>query len=223
MLCSRKSYRNLQQNCQAVVAAEKATALTSFQSKVGDILATTRLPFRLPTDALFPNLQKFLDQYEWAQERYSMYALQGPSQAAKTSFAKSLFRRPFLVTVQGQRSLDLRGFEYGSHDALILDNLNSFQIVLDQRAVLQANNDVHKLGESTTGIYSYSVYLWAVPILLTLDLDVAASKEMAESEWLRANILLDVLPEQATCYMQDVRRLVPMTEVPRFGLAQLTH
>lgn len=51
--------------------------------------------------------------------RYMMYALQGPSQAAKTSFAKQLFQKPFVVTVQNSTTLNLKDFIYGHHDALL--------------------------------------------------------------------------------------------------------
>ena len=61
-----------------------------------------------------------MDQFRWAKDRYSIYALQGQSQATKTSFVKSLFSRPL---VQGQDSLNLQKFQYGHHGALILDNL----------------------------------------------------------------------------------------------------
>lgn len=213
LLSCKKSFRTLQQNAQAVAAAEKTEAMKSLQAKVAAALASTRLPFRSTSDPLFPQLPTFFEQHLWVKDRYKMYALQGPSQAAKTSFAKALFRNPFVITVQGQRSLDLRGFEHEKHDALVLDNVNSFQVVLDHRALLQSNNDVHKLGESTTGIYSYSVYLWGVPIMITLDLDVDAKTELEQSEWLRANVLLDVLPQGATCYVQGTVNKVPKAAV----------
>ncbi|CAE7530266.1 mcfG, partial [Symbiodinium microadriaticum] len=90
------------------------------------------------------------------------------AEAAKTSFAKSLFKCPLVLTVQGATTLNLREFKYGQHDGLILDNLNDFQFILDYRAILQANNDTHRLGDSSTGMYAYQVYLWATPIVLTL-------------------------------------------------------
>ena len=52
--------------------------------------------------------------------RYQLYALQGPSQSAKTSFIESLYRNPFVVTVQGITTLNLSTFEYGVRDALCL-------------------------------------------------------------------------------------------------------
>ena len=45
--------------------------------------------------------------------------------------------------------------------------------VLDYRALFQANNDVHTLGDSKTGMYSYDVWIWRVPIVVTVDLSAA--------------------------------------------------
>ena len=95
---------------------------------------------------LFPSLAGFLEQFQWAKDRYHLYALKGPSQAAKTSFMKSLFKNPFVLTIQGHDVLDLRGFEYGTHDALIIDNLVTWDLILKHRAMLQSNADIHLLG-----------------------------------------------------------------------------
>ena len=66
----------------------------------------------------------------------------------------------------------MQSFRYGHHDAFILDNLVEWSLVLKYRALLQANVDVHVLGESATGIYSYPVFLWGIPVCITLDADV---------------------------------------------------
>ena len=41
--------------------------------------------------------------------------------------------------------------------------------VLDHRALFQSNNSIHTLGISQTGIYSYRVWLYRVPIVVTVD------------------------------------------------------
>jgi hypothetical protein len=130
---------------------------------------------------------------------------------------KSLFKEPFVVTIQGQDVLNLQAFQYGHHDALILDNLIDWSLVLKFRALLQANVDLHRLGESATGIYSYSVFLWAVPVCVTLDSDVDC-QPFYESEWLQANVFMDTLPEGAKCYIEGDRPRVPMTEMPNLAL-----
>ena len=147
-----------------------------------------------------------------------LYILQGPSRAAKTSFTKSLFARPFVYTCQDGDTLDLRGFRYGHHDALILDNLVDFSLILKYRALLQANNDEHRLGQSATGMYSYGVYLWATPILATVDLEVDAVGAIAASEWLSANVLLDRIPQGEVCFMPGAQLQIPMSRMPAFGL-----
>ena len=163
---------------------------------------------------LFPQLATFLEQFKWAKDRYSVYALQGPSQAAKTSFVKALFQNPFVVTIQGQESLNLQKFVYGHHDALILDNLVDWSLVLKHRALLQSNLDMHTLGESATGVYAYKVYLWAVPVCMTLDIDVDM-EPYHSSEWLRANVLLDVLPTGAKCFEDGERPRIRMADMPQ--------
>jgi hypothetical protein len=187
-----------------------------YQKMVREKLKDTRLKFRDITDPLFPNLPNFMAQFEWMDDRYKMYALQGPSRAAKTSFIKSLFANPFVLTVQNATTLNLSKLVYGVHDALVLDNINSFKIVLDHRALLQANTDEHLLGESATGCYAYYTFLWAMHVVLTLDSDVNAQKEFKASDWLRSNVLLDVLPSGATCFIEGVRPRVPMSAVPPF-------
>jgi hypothetical protein len=39
---------------------------------------------------------------------------------------------------------------------------------MDHR-LLEANNDFHTLGESKTGMYSYQVWLWRIPIVVTIE------------------------------------------------------
>jgi hypothetical protein len=213
LLQCRRSFKAMVTNLEAVVLAEKQEALIDFQEVVVGKINATKLPFRGLDDPLFPQLSAFFQQFEYAKERYAIYALQGPSQAAKTSFAKSLFRNPFVITVQGEALLDLRAFVYGSHDAVIIDNLVSFDLILKYRALLQSNTDLHRLGESTTGIYSYTVFLWAVPVLVTLDIDVDTAPYF-RSDWLQTNVLLDSLSQGSKCYVDGARPLVNMRDMP---------
>ena len=58
--------------------------------------------------------------------------------------------------------------------------------VLNYRALFQANNDIHTLGDSRTGVYSYDVWLWRVPIVVTVDLSAAWNPA---EPWIQANSL----------------------------------
>ena len=54
---------------------------------------------------------------------------------------------------------------------------------VDFRVLFQTNNDIHTLGESKTGIYSY-VWLWSVPIVFTVDLRATWDPDEI---WMKAN------------------------------------
>ena len=72
--------------------------------------------------------------------RYRFLVLHADSRAGKTSFAESLFQNPFVVTVEDNPELDLKGFDRAVHDGVVLDNCNSFGQLLKWRALLQARN-----------------------------------------------------------------------------------
>ena len=50
------------------------------------------------------------------------------------------------------------------------------------------------------------------------DLDVDSRAAWSTSEWLRANIFLDVLGDGDTCYHDTPRVAIPMTIIPRLVL-----
>ena len=123
-------------------------------------------------------------QYGQNQGRYKFLVLWGASCTEKSSLERSIGKCPFVQTVQNADALDLREYSSEKHDVIVLDNLNDQQFVLDNRAVLQANNDIHTFAESKTGIYSYSVWLWRVPIIMTVD---DRAKWNSEDRWVKEN------------------------------------
>ena len=58
------------------------------------------------------------------------------------------------------------------------------KFILDYRAMFQANNDIHTLGDSKTGCYSYDVWLWRVPIVVTIDMSAEWDQQ---DPWIQAN------------------------------------
>ena len=71
------------------------------------------------------------------------------------------------------------------------------KFVLDSRALFQANNDMHTLGESKTGIYSYQVWLYQVPIVVTVDM---SAKWTPAEPWIKDNCV-DIYLD-GPCYNQ---------------------
>ena len=115
------------------------------------------------------------DQYQLTKMRYKFLVLRGGSQTGKSTLAKHIgelfgWRRPFTQTVQSAESPDLRGYRSTEHGYIIFDNVNNMDFVLRERVLFQANNDLHTLGGSRTGKYAYSVWLFAVPLVVTVDL-----------------------------------------------------
>ena len=76
-------------------------------------------------------------------------------------------------TLQSATDLDLRNYDPDFHSYFLFDNVNDMKFVLDQRALFQSNNDVHTLGESKTGMYSYDVWLFQVPLVVTVDFEAS--------------------------------------------------
>ena len=70
------------------------------------------------------------------------------------------FGRPFVQTVQNAERAGPKLFDRKTHGRTMFDNANHMKFILDQRALFQANNNIHARGESKMGIYSYDVWLY---------------------------------------------------------------
>ena len=104
------------------------------------------------------------------------------------------FGQAFTQTVQDAPAPDLAKYDAQKHGYLLFDNVNSHTFILDSRALFQANSDVHTLGVSRTFMYSYSVWLWKVPMVTVDD-----SAEWDSTEpWIAENAIEVLLP--GPCY-----------------------
>ena len=77
----------------------------------------------------------------------------------------------------------------------MFDNVHDMKFVLDYRVRSRANNDLHTLGLTKTGRYSYDVWLWTVPIIVTVDL---TARRDPQELWIRDNCFEVVL--QGPCW-----------------------
>ena len=119
----------------------------------------------------FSDVKKWEDTFLTVRPRYQFLILHADSRAGKTSFAESRFQNPFVVTVEDNPDLDLKGFDRAVQDGIVLDNCNSFGQLLGWRALLQARNTKTKGGQSATQMYAYAQYLFMIPIIATVDFD----------------------------------------------------
>ena len=134
--------------------------------------------------------------FEEVEERYKMLVLHGPSRTGKSRFARSLFGldRTFVVDVQHAEHPDLRGYRRHEHLAVLLDEVASPQFIVSNKKLLQAHVDGALLGQSSTQMFTYEVFLWRTPMILTTnnwDLSGLAADEL---EWVAANCVAVHVP-----------------------------
>ena len=177
----RVGYVNRAKQVEAVRARERSAAQQKRRSEVAAQLAPLQNEFRAE---VWSSLGPWFSQYQEVLPRYKFLVLQGASRTGKSTLARSLGGTPFIQTVQSALSPDLRGYDPHVHNYILFDNVNDMSFVLDYRALFQANNDVHTLGDSKTGMYSYDIWIWRVPIVITVDL--SADWDQAEP-WIHAN------------------------------------
>ena len=124
--------------------------------------------------SILEQLTPWHSQYRTVLPRFKLLVLRGASRTGKSTLARSLAAMlgasgsPSVQTVQSAESPDLRSYSAQQHPYIVFDNVNDQSFVFNHRALFQANNDIHTLGESRTGIYSYDVWIWRVPIVVTV-------------------------------------------------------
>ena len=196
----RTGYANRKRDVELVRSAERDKHVDQTLAAVDSELAKLRAPFRS-----FPEVAAWEDSFLSLQFRWKLLVLVADSAAGKSSFAESLFRNPCVVTVEEAEHLDLKSFDRDVHDGLVLDNVNSWGQLLLWRAVLQARNAKSKGGQSSTNVYSYTQYLFGVPVVATVDLDapdahLVDKSSDRSSNWLCKNTVRVSLPRGEAFY-----------------------
>ncbi|CAJ1447485.1 unnamed protein product, partial [Effrenium voratum] len=193
----RVGFSGRQRQVESVRAYECAAAFQQKQQEIAGRLELLKRPFR--PDVL-EALRPWANQYAELKMRYKFLVLRGGSQTGKSTLAKSLgdafgWRPPYVQTVQSAPAPDLKEFQREEHGYILFDNVNHMDFVLNERALFQSNNDIHTLGSSRTGIYSYPVWLFQMPLVVTVDL----SAEWNSSELWLADNMFEVFLE-SPCY-----------------------
>ena len=187
----------------AVVAAEADSRVDATMATVGQDLEKLKAPF-----LVFPEVAEWEDSFLRLDFRWKLLALVADSASGKSSFAESLFAKPFVLTVEDAEHLDLRSFDRDVNDGIVLDNVNSWGQLLSWRALLQARNAKTRGGQSATNVYAYTQYLFGVAIAVTVDLDAPDAhlvnlSRRDRSKWLCKNCVFVKLPAGGTVYDQS--------------------
>ena len=130
--------------------------------------------------------------HEEIEERYQILVFHGPSCTGKSRLARSLYgdQRTLVVDVQHAEHPDLRCFRRGYHRAILLDEVSHPQFIVDNKKVLQAHIDGAILGQSATQMYTYEVFLWRTPLMLTTNNWDVTGFSATDLDWIHANCVV---------------------------------
>ena len=127
--------------------------------------------------------------FDEVEERYKMLVLYGPSRTGKSRLGRALFGvdRTLVVDVQHAEHPDMHGYIRHQHLAVLLDEVASPHFIVNNKKLLQAHVDGAILGQSATQLYTYEVFLWRTPMILTTNnWDLSCLTE-AEVDWVSSN------------------------------------
>ena len=147
-----------------------------------------------------------------------MLLIRGPSRIGKTKMAQAIFPNSFVTTVNGAAEPDLRGFDPLTHKAIVLDQVNDLEFILGNRGILQANAEDHTLAVTQSHTFSYNVWTFRIPIILTLDLGVDMKpfedEKASGNNWLTTNCELLDLPNEPTYHENGPAQVVEPASEP---------
>lgn len=178
---------------EAVRASEAAKMFEEEKAWARCQLAAKAKPFK----PLCPLLEAWIMSYEELEERYRMLVLHGPSRTGKSRLARSLFgtERTLVVDVQHAAHPDLHGYRRHHHRAILLDEVANPSFIVGNKKLLQAHVDGALLGQSATQMFTYEVFLWRTPIILTTNNWDLRDLSEDELEWVHANCVVVYVPE----------------------------
>lgn len=141
--------------------------------------------------------QDWLKQFETVNDRATILVLWGPSRSGKTRFALSevFGLKPLKVDVGDGNDLNIQAWDRRVHSHLVLDNVNSSDFIMRWRHVLMGPPEPVQLGQSSTGVYTYRVFLGRKPVICSMDEDAVWQSK----RWLEANCVVIWVADK--CYV----------------------
>ena len=141
----------------------------------------------------YPQLEKWFEVQQQVLLRQDVAVLVGKTKLGKTQMAQSrLGARTLVVNCHGVLDPDLRKFKgYPRHDALLLDE-GGPKMLAKHRDLLQASQRDITLGHSGTNMYTYTVNLYRVKILITSNEweDELATLPQKDQDWINGNTVM---------------------------------
>ena len=142
--------------------------------------------------------KEWLKQFDMVNDRATILVLWGPFRSGKTRFALSevFGLKPLKVDVGDGDDLNIQAWDHRMHSHLVLDNVNSSNFIMRWRHVLMGPPEPVQLGQSSTGMYAYNVFLGRKPVICSMDEDAMWERK----KWLDANCLVIWVDEK--CYIE---------------------
>lgn len=164
----------------------KMAELQEEQRKVEVLLRAQMRPFWT-----VPIVEDWKHSYTSLAMRYKFLVLDGPSRTGKSAFARSLASSPSAcleLDCSGASEPDARGFQRGVHDAIIYDEA-SVDMILACKKLMQAGIGTVTMGGSRTNIYSYSIWVHAIKMIVCSNTWQAQLRkaEPEDAAWVEAN------------------------------------
>lgn len=181
----RDGHDRRKQCVDAVRAAELSASCSEEKRQARALIERAALPFKPLPDIV----QQWKQQYDQPKERYQMLVLHGPSCTGKSRLARSLFgvEQTLVVDVQHAAHPDLRNFRRCDHKAVLFDEVASPKFIVDNKKVLQAHVDGAILGQSATQLYTYEIFLWRTPLMLTTNSYDYSEYSASDQNWIETN------------------------------------
>jgi hypothetical protein len=131
--------------------------------------------------------------------RYPIMIVCGASFTGKTEWAKSLFLNPLELKIGPLTTFpeSMRLFDRTKHDGIILDDVRDLAFLSDNQDKLQGKYDARvEFATTPGGTCAYKKYLFAVPVVATINFSTKNLDYLEKHDWLRhpGNRLLAQFP-----------------------------
>ena len=117
--------------------------------------------------------------------------LSGPSRTGKSRLARALNGDAWtlVIDVQHAEHPDMRAHRRANHRAVLFDEVHSPTFITGNKKLLQASADGAILGQSATQLFSYKVFLWRTPLMVTTNNWDLSKLTPADQNWIEENCI----------------------------------
>ena len=183
-----KNLPRLLSNLDKFVQGQKEERQRSRIQQIELEIAKSERPFET-----FPEIESWKAEHALAKPRYRFLVLVGPSGLGKTQFAKSLVPkgRSLDLNMASAPEPNLKEFDHEKHDLVLFDECSAQKVLL-QKKLFQAPLSPIALGQSATGCFAYSVWMYAKLLVVASNVWHHEVHELrkADADWLCANALV---------------------------------